>query len=447
MGLCGEDDKARARAGGEVAAHVLRAGPPVPQGPDASLRAARRVVGRRAGPPAEPTSPATSRARAAPEGAPAVDLSGGSGQIAAALWNQIDADTLVERGVLVAGDPESCLEASRIHEEAGVDELQFLMATESVPHDEGHDVDRALRQARHPRAEEEDRSRSPMIRAKPEVEAMTPYVAPLEGRRSLLRLDFNESTVGPSRRSWTRFAACRPTPTARIRSTQGSTRRTRRRSACRRATSRPSTASTPRSGRSSTPTASAAARSSTTVPTFGYYAPCAQQQGMVIDEIPYLEDLRFPLEAVARRLEVRPRLVFICNPNNPTGTLVAPHAIVALARSSPQTLVVVDELYVAFTGQSVLPAALELPNVVVLHSLSKAAGIAALRLGFAVGPSDDRRAAPPRHGPLRHQHVRGRRREGGPVRREPHAAVRRRGARDEGVDDRRASPARRSLRR
>src|SRR5918995_4897672 len=37
-----------------------------------------------------------------------------------------------------------------------------------------------------------------MIRAKPEVEAMTPYVAPLEGRRPLLRLDFNESTVGPS---------------------------------------------------------------------------------------------------------------------------------------------------------------------------------------------------------------------------------------------------------
>ena len=74
----------------------------------------------------------------APDGrseAPAVDLSGGSGQIAAALWNQIDADTLVDRGVLVAGDPESCLRGIAIHEEAGVDELQFLMATETVPHD------------------------------------------------------------------------------------------------------------------------------------------------------------------------------------------------------------------------------------------------------------------------------------------------------------------------
>jgi alkanesulfonate monooxygenase SsuD/methylene tetrahydromethanopterin reductase-like flavin-dependent oxidoreductase (luciferase family) len=71
----------------------------------------------------------------AAEGAPPVDLSGGSGQIAAALWNQIDADTLTDRGVLVAGDPESCLRSIAIHEAAGVDELQFLMATESVPHE------------------------------------------------------------------------------------------------------------------------------------------------------------------------------------------------------------------------------------------------------------------------------------------------------------------------
>jgi hypothetical protein len=68
-------------------------------------------------------------------GAPEVDLSGGSGQIASALWNQIEADTLVERGVLVAGNPESCLRSIAIHEAAGVDELQFLMATETIPHD------------------------------------------------------------------------------------------------------------------------------------------------------------------------------------------------------------------------------------------------------------------------------------------------------------------------
>ncbi len=64
-----------------------------------------------------------------------VDLSGGSGQIAQAVWNQFDADTLVDRGVLVAGDPESCLNAIRLHESCGVDQLQFLMATETIPHE------------------------------------------------------------------------------------------------------------------------------------------------------------------------------------------------------------------------------------------------------------------------------------------------------------------------
>ncbi len=66
--------------------------------------------------------------------APEVDLSGGSGAIAQAIWNQLDADTLAERGVIVAGDPESCLNAIRLHEATGVDQLQFLMATETISH-------------------------------------------------------------------------------------------------------------------------------------------------------------------------------------------------------------------------------------------------------------------------------------------------------------------------
>jgi alkanesulfonate monooxygenase SsuD/methylene tetrahydromethanopterin reductase-like flavin-dependent oxidoreductase (luciferase family) len=66
--------------------------------------------------------------------APEVDLSGGSGAIAQAIWNQLDADTLANRGVIVAGDPESCLNAIRLHEATGVDQLQFLMATETISH-------------------------------------------------------------------------------------------------------------------------------------------------------------------------------------------------------------------------------------------------------------------------------------------------------------------------
>ena len=82
-----------------------------------------------------------------------------------------------------------------------------------------------------------------------------------------------------------------------------------------------------------------------------------------------------------------PKLLLICNPNNPTGTRLAPEAILALAAAAPQTLVVVDELYEAFTGDSVLPVAdfAATPNLVVLRSLAKTAGLAGLRIGFAIG--------------------------------------------------------------
>jgi histidinol-phosphate aminotransferase len=224
-----------------------------------------------------------------------------------------------------------------------------------------------------------------MIPAKPEVEALTTYVAPLEGRRSLLRLDFNESTVGPSPRVVDAIRRLPPEAYAAYPEYAGLNEAFAK------------TLGVPAPSVEAFNGVDAAIRAVfdaygetgatflTTVPTFGYYEPCARQQGMVIDEVPYPGDLGYPLEAVSKKLESSPRILFVCNPNNPTGTLLDPHAIIALARSAPRTLVVVDELYAAFTRRTVIPAALELPNVVALQSLSKVAGIAALRLGFAVG--------------------------------------------------------------
>ncbi len=223
-----------------------------------------------------------------------------------------------------------------------------------------------------------------MIKARPEVEALTPYVAPLEGRRAMLRLDFNESTIGPSPKVVEAIRALPPEAYATYPEYAGlndafaamlgvDVRHVEAFNGVDAAIRAVFDAYGDKGG-----------TFLTTVPTFGYYEPCAQQQGMTIEEIPYAGDLSYPLAAVMQRLEARPRLLFVCNPNNPTGTLVAPETIIGLARSAPDTLVVVDELYAAFTGQSVVPAALALPNVVALQSLSKDAGIAALRLGFAI---------------------------------------------------------------
>lgn len=64
-----------------------------------------------------------------------VDLSGGTA-LAQKIWEEFDADTLADRGVIVAGDPDSCVQAAKLHEATGIDQLQFLMATETVTHDQ-----------------------------------------------------------------------------------------------------------------------------------------------------------------------------------------------------------------------------------------------------------------------------------------------------------------------
>ena len=63
----------------------------------------------------------------------AVDLSGGTA-LAQKIWEEFDADTLADRGVIVAGDPDSCIRSAKLHEATGIDQLQFLMATETVEH-------------------------------------------------------------------------------------------------------------------------------------------------------------------------------------------------------------------------------------------------------------------------------------------------------------------------
>ena len=224
-----------------------------------------------------------------------------------------------------------------------------------------------------------------MIRAKPEVEGLSAYSAPLEGRRGKLRLDFNENTVGPSPKVIEVLRTFDPASVATYPEYDGLA------SAYALAVGIPSEHVSPFNGvdaaiRAVFDAFGAVGRTFlTTSPTFGYYGPCAAQQGMKLEAIPYTSGLDFPEGAFADALAASPLLCFICNPNNPTGTLLSGDTILAFARRAPDTLVVVDELYADFTGVTVLPEALTLPNVVVLRSLSKSHGLAALRVGFAVG--------------------------------------------------------------
>jgi histidinol-phosphate aminotransferase len=96
---------------------------------------------------------------------------------------------------------------------------------------------------------------------------------------------------------------------------------------------------------------------------------------------------------------------WVCNPNNPIGTFVGPETVLELARRSPDTIVVVDEAYVEYGAESCVRWVDELPNLVVIRTLSKAFGLAALRVGYALAHPDtarlldERRAPAPIAGP------------------------------------------------
>ncbi len=95
------------------------------------------------------------------------------------------------------------------------------------------------------------------------------------------------------------------------------------------------------------------------------------------------------LDAMADAITDRTRLIFVCNPNNPTGTAVRRAELERfLDRVPADVLVVLDEAYREFVRDPEVPDALEIyrdrPNVAVLRTFSKAYGLAGLRVGFAV---------------------------------------------------------------
>ena len=239
-----------------------------------------------------------------------------------------------------------------------------------------------------------------VIPARPDVGRLRGYSAPLEGRRGTLRLDFNENTVGPSPRVVEALRAIPAEEFAVYPEYDGL-----REALVANLAAAPAGLAHPLAGANvgvfngvdaaihAVLQAYGAAGDTllTTSPTFGYYAPCAGMQGMAIEAVPHaMPGFRFPLEAVRAALAREPRVLMLCNPNNPTGTRLAPERVLDLAAVAPRTLVVVDELYEAFTGDSVLPSAdfNALPNLLVLRSLAKTAGLAGLRIGFAIGHAD-----------------------------------------------------------
>lgn len=127
-------------------------------------------------------------------------------------------------------------------------------------------------------------------------------------------------------------------------------------------------------------------------PTFGMYAIAARLQNASLIEVPLDKNQDFAIDAsaVAEACTATTRLVFLCSPNNPTGNLV-PSATVAklCAALAATTLVVVDEAYIEFAGaESCVGLIDQLPNLVVLRTLSKAHALAGARCGALIAAAE-----------------------------------------------------------
>lgn len=120
------------------------------------------------------------------------------------------------------------------------------------------------------------------------------------------------------------------------------------------------------------------------VPTFLMYSFFTQVQGGVPAPVPRRPDFSLDLPALERAIDERTRLIFVTSPNNPTANVVPRADVERLLAAG--LLVVVDEAYYEFSGQTVADMVAAHDNLVVLRTFSKWAGLAGLRVGYAIAP-------------------------------------------------------------
>ena len=119
-------------------------------------------------------------------------------------------------------------------------------------------------------------------------------------------------------------------------------------------------------------------------PSFDMFDCCAALEGGELIRVPWREDA-FPIDGFVERLDTRTAVVVVVSPNNPTGSVATLAQVRRLAAAAPNTLLILDHVYAEYADEDLTPGLLDLPNVLVLRTLSKAWGLAGCRIGYAVG--------------------------------------------------------------
>jgi histidinol-phosphate aminotransferase len=225
----------------------------------------------------------------------------------------------------------------------------------------------------------------PKIPVRRAVLALAPYDAPKEDRAEKLRLDFNENTVGCSPAVLRALSRMTPKQMAIYPEYQATTRRLARFFRVRPEEMHLTNGIDDALHLIADTFIEPGDSALVVEPTFDMYRFFSELAGARVIALRYDEAMKFPVAGVLRELRRssrrNPRVLYIANPNNPTGTLVQPKDLRRILRSASRTLVLVDEAYFDFSGLTILPWIRRYPNLLVARTFSKSAGLAALRLG------------------------------------------------------------------
>jgi len=124
------------------------------------------------------------------------------------------------------------------------------------------------------------------------------------------------------------------------------------------------------------------------VPTYTMYEVYASATDANIVTVQAEDDLQFPFERLLAAITPKTKIISIANPNSPSGSAATRAQLLEIAHRAPHAVVLIDEAYFHFHGETLIDLVGEIPNLIVARTFSKAYGLAGLRLGLLAGPAD-----------------------------------------------------------
>jgi histidinol-phosphate aminotransferase len=122
------------------------------------------------------------------------------------------------------------------------------------------------------------------------------------------------------------------------------------------------------------------------VPTYTMYEVYASATDARVVAVQAADDLQFPFVRLLAAITPRTKIIAVANPNSPSGSVATREQLLEIASRAPHAVLLVDEAYFHFHGETVMDLVGTVPNLVVARTFSKAYGLAGLRLGLLAGP-------------------------------------------------------------